>query len=976
MRADRIRAALDEDLIVLVAGFQGVSTAKDVTTLGRGGSDTTAVALAAAIGAEVCEIYTDVAGVFTADPRIVPDARKLPVVSFEEMLEMSASGAGVLQLRSVEYARNHGVRIHCRSTFTEEPGTFVVGEEETMERPLITAVTHSTDEARITLLGVPDHPGIAGRIFTALADANVNVDMIIQNEPESEGAQADMSFTVPRSDLRDAREALEPVVAEVGIGARRRGPRDGQGLGRRRGNEDAPRRRRQGVLHARRRGDQHRDDLHVADQDLVRRARATQVDRGRRALHEAFELGADQIERRAPVRSRRGRDELPRRRRGRHRRRRHRHARRSCASAASRRARSSRSPPSARRAASSTASAIVQPLTDETIQGFDLALFSAGRDDVGRVGAALRRRGRGRRRQLVVVRRDDEVPLVVAEVNPHALDGHKGLIANPNCSTMQLMVALKPIHDAAGIERLIVSTYQSVSGTGVKAVEELEEQTHAELHGQRAARAAGLPAPDRVQRARRRRQLHGRRRLHRRRAQDDVRDAQDPRGDETSDLGHLRARAGDRTALGVGERADARADRARGGARAAARRPGIDGRRRPGDPRLPDGARGAGRDEVFVGRIRRDPSHERALNMWVVSDNLLKGAATNAVQIAEVLHERGLVRVPARQAGAAGGARAFERRGRRGESPRSSAPSAVSAAAARPAPLTDRRRPRAARAAPAARLDDEVLTPAALAARRLLDAPSAGSGGVLPATCPARRRRPAARRRPARRARRPARREHRLVVGDESPSTRRTGPRRRRTPSSAPLRAAYRAARRFPRPPQADPPPPRPLDDCSTAALIRGSAGPAGGRGWLASPRSRVAADEDRRAATALAPRHTAAGAIVAPRRPAGARCARRRPRRARPRQPRRLGDARTRVPRPAARPRRTAHGRAAAAACRARPARPAHACRLRRAATATPAFAVIVQALDRRRAPDRRGASPPPLSGTSRHGHDDAPGP
>jgi aspartate kinase len=158
-----------------------------------------------------------VAGVFSADPRIVPDARKLPVVSFEEMLEMAASGARVLQLRSVEYARTHGVRIHCRSSFSEDPGTFVVGEEETMERPLITAVTHSTDEARVTLLGVPDNPGIAGRIFTALADANVNVDMIIQNEPESEGAQADMSFTVPRADLPTARAALDPVVAEVGI---------------------------------------------------------------------------------------------------------------------------------------------------------------------------------------------------------------------------------------------------------------------------------------------------------------------------------------------------------------------------------------------------------------------------------------------------------------------------------------------------------------------------------------------------------------------------------------------------------------------------------------------------------------------------------------------------------------------------------------------------------------------------------------
>jgi aspartate kinase len=217
VRADRIRDALDTDLIVLVAGFQGVSTAKDVTTLGRGGSDTTAVALAAAIGAEVCEIYTDVAGVFSADPRIVPDARKLPVVSFEEMLEMSSSGAGVLQLRSVEYARNHGVRIHCRSSFTDEPGTVVVGEQETVEQPLITAVTHSTEEARVTLKGIPNVPGIAGRIATVLAEANVNIDMIIQNEPVSEGAGADMSFTVPRADLPDARMALASLADELDL---------------------------------------------------------------------------------------------------------------------------------------------------------------------------------------------------------------------------------------------------------------------------------------------------------------------------------------------------------------------------------------------------------------------------------------------------------------------------------------------------------------------------------------------------------------------------------------------------------------------------------------------------------------------------------------------------------------------------------------------------------------------------------------
>ncbi|HEX8073708.1 MAG TPA: aspartate kinase [Thermoleophilaceae bacterium] len=229
VRTDRIERLLGEGKIVLVAGFQGTSASVlsddgeyeihgEVTTLGRGGSDTTAVAIAAALGADVCEIYTDVAGVYSADPRLVPDAKKLTAVSFEEMLEMSASGAGVLQLRSVEYARNHGIRIHCRSSFDDGPGTFVLTEEETMERPLVTAVTHSTDEARVTLTQLPDRPGVAGRVLSVLAGANVNVDMIIQNEPESEGRGADMSFTVPRADLQVARDALEPLKGELGIG--------------------------------------------------------------------------------------------------------------------------------------------------------------------------------------------------------------------------------------------------------------------------------------------------------------------------------------------------------------------------------------------------------------------------------------------------------------------------------------------------------------------------------------------------------------------------------------------------------------------------------------------------------------------------------------------------------------------------------------------------------------------------------------
>ncbi|HEX7245523.1 MAG TPA: aspartate kinase [Solirubrobacterales bacterium] len=216
VKAERIQAALEEDRIVLVAGFQGVSTeSRDVTTLGRGGSDTTAVALAAALGADVCEIYTDVAGVFSADPRIVPDARKLTVATFEEMLEMAASGARVLQLRSVEYARNHGVRIHCRSSFEDGPGTLVLSEDEseqeTVENPFVTAVTHTADEARVTLVGIRDEPGVAGEIFKALADAGINVDVIIQNEPVSDDELADLSFTIDSSELRTAVDAIEAL---------------------------------------------------------------------------------------------------------------------------------------------------------------------------------------------------------------------------------------------------------------------------------------------------------------------------------------------------------------------------------------------------------------------------------------------------------------------------------------------------------------------------------------------------------------------------------------------------------------------------------------------------------------------------------------------------------------------------------------------------------------------------------------------
>jgi aspartate kinase len=213
IRADRLRDALDEDHIVLVAGFQGVSTSRDVTTLGRGGSDTSAVALAAALDASVCEIYTDVTGVFTADPRIVPDAGKLLLVSHEEMLEMSASGSKVLALRSVEFARNYDVPVHVRSSFQPEEGTWITKETPEMEQAIVSGIAHQSNEAKITVTGVKDRPGVAATIFTALADAQINVDTIIQNM--SDHGVTDLSFTVPLPELRHSLEVLADLKDDI-----------------------------------------------------------------------------------------------------------------------------------------------------------------------------------------------------------------------------------------------------------------------------------------------------------------------------------------------------------------------------------------------------------------------------------------------------------------------------------------------------------------------------------------------------------------------------------------------------------------------------------------------------------------------------------------------------------------------------------------------------------------------------------------
>ena len=214
VKGDRVREALAQGKVCVVAGFQGVSTDKEITTLGRGGSDTTAVALAAALGADSCEIYTDVTGVFSADPRIVPQARKLQHINFDEMLEMAGAGSKVLALRSVEFARNHNVPIQVRSSFTWEPGTWVTSQEPSMEDPIISGVVTDVSEAKVTVRKVPDRPGISAALFEQLAESNVNVDMIVQNT--SKDGLTDISFTMPKADMKVAEDIVSRVAKEIG----------------------------------------------------------------------------------------------------------------------------------------------------------------------------------------------------------------------------------------------------------------------------------------------------------------------------------------------------------------------------------------------------------------------------------------------------------------------------------------------------------------------------------------------------------------------------------------------------------------------------------------------------------------------------------------------------------------------------------------------------------------------------------------
>jgi aspartate kinase len=295
----RIQEALEEGAIAIVAGFQGISQdTKDVTTLGRGGSDTTAVALAAALEADVCEIYTDVDGVFSADPRVVPAARKLKTVTYDEMLELAASGAKVLHLRCVEYARRYDLPIHVRSSFTTNEGTWVVKDHPeggNMEQAIISGIAHDKSEAKITIVGVPDRTGVAARIFQSIADADINIDMIVQNVSAAATGLTDISFTLPKAEGANASKILKGIQGEVGFASIQYDDQIGKlslvGAGMR---------SHPGVtatfFAAMSEAGVNIEMISTSEIRISIVCRESDLDRGVKAAHTAFELDADQIE--------------------------------------------------------------------------------------------------------------------------------------------------------------------------------------------------------------------------------------------------------------------------------------------------------------------------------------------------------------------------------------------------------------------------------------------------------------------------------------------------------------------------------------------------------------------------------------------------------------------------------------------------------------------------------------------------------
>ena len=533
---------------MLVAGFQGVSTELDITTLGRGGSDTTAVALAAALGADACEIYTDVEGVHTADPRIVPSARKLHAVSYGEMLEMAASGARVLQLRSVEFARNHDVKLHVRSSFSEADGTWIREEDERMlEKALISGVTHKAAETVYRVEGVS-----AARLFEALAEAGVNVDTVIQT-----GAGDRL---LRRRGAGGRGRAREPRRRVVGARGSRPGQRD------RRRDEEPPRSGREDVLRARGARDPAGDRHDVADQDrLLRRARTRSSRPSRRCMprssSSARRRSARMAEPRIGVVGATGAvgsvtlELLAERGLG--------HVRAFASS----------------RSAGTTvpyggSELVVEEATKEALASgeLDLCFFSVGTGPSSELVPAAVAGGAVCVDKSSAFRLTDGVPLVVPEVNGDRAPAHQGIVANPNCSTIQLVCALAPLHEAAGTEE--------------RARRDLPVRIG---RGSRADGGAPLAA------VRRRRHRHGLG-LRGRRVRGGVeaarRDAEDPRAARPPAQRDLRARARPRRPLASRVDRDGAATVAGRGPRGAGRRAGSDrdreadpapgGRRRPG----------------------------------------------------------------------------------------------------------------------------------------------------------------------------------------------------------------------------------------------------------------------------------------------------------------------------------------------------------------------------------------------------------
>jgi len=293
----RVQTALDDGFICLVAGFQGVSQdTKDITTLGRGGSDTTAVALAAALNADVCEIYTDVEGVYTADPRIVTNAQRLDKVSYEEMLEMAASGAKVLMLRCVEYARRYGVPIHVRSSYSNKPGTIVSGsvEDIPVEQAMITGVAHDRSEAKVTVTGVPDQAGVAARIFRVVADAEIDIDMVLQNVSSTVSGRTDITFTLSKDNGPTAVAALEKIKDELGFSAVLYDDHVGKVSLVGAGMRSHP-----GVTatfcEALAKAGVNIEIINTSEIRISVLIRDTELDEAVRAIHEAFDLGGDEV---------------------------------------------------------------------------------------------------------------------------------------------------------------------------------------------------------------------------------------------------------------------------------------------------------------------------------------------------------------------------------------------------------------------------------------------------------------------------------------------------------------------------------------------------------------------------------------------------------------------------------------------------------------------------------------------------------